>query len=96
MARRLALLFPLLLGVSSLAFSAGISANSTTTAEECSELGFTGVALCSDCDRFEATVHDPGEGPGASALQNFLPSPQVSSCRSKRASHARSGAARTL
>jgi hypothetical protein len=27
----------------------------------CLELGFTGLALCSDCDALEAIVHDEGE-----------------------------------
>lgn len=30
------------------------------TADECRTLGFTGLALCSDCEQFENIVHDEG------------------------------------
>lgn len=41
--------------------SASVAAASNASAEECRGLGFTGLALCSDCDRLEAVVHDAGE-----------------------------------
>lgn len=52
------LLFAVLLGASLALASA--SNDTTVTAEECRGLGFSKHALCSDCDRLEAVVHDAG------------------------------------
>jgi hypothetical protein len=39
---------------------AGAAAAAGSESPACLELGFTGLALCSDCDALEAIVHDEG------------------------------------